>query len=171
MMGWTFVNMPAHIVVRCRECGGAAPMEDPFIRVQGRNVKEALVGAPMRTTRVGGAAIVERYPDAIRWSQARGMRFDFMDGAVGVVSCTKCVSRYSHTLRWPSDAFYYIQHRGKVLWAWNREYFVVVRDFIESSARDTVGSSYLRRKIPKFFLLAKNRATVVSKINRVLESS
>ena len=92
-------------------------MEDPFIRVQGRNVKEALVGAPMRTTRVGGAAIVERYPDAIRWSQARGMRFDFMDGAVGVVSCTKCVSRYSHTLRWPSDAFYYIQHRGKVLWA------------------------------------------------------
>ena len=47
----------------------------------------------------------------------------------------------------------------------------MVRDFIESSARDTVGSSYLRRKIPKFFLLAKNRATVVSKINRVLESS
>ena len=49
MIGWTFVNMPAHIVVRCRECGGAATMEDPFIQVQGRDVKEALVGAPMRT--------------------------------------------------------------------------------------------------------------------------
>jgi hypothetical protein len=170
MIGWTFENVPEHIVVRCRECGGAATMEDPFIQVDGRVVKEDLLAAHT-TTRVGGSVIVERYPDAIRWSQARGARFYLMDGAAGVVSCTKCVSRHSHTLRWPSDAFYFIQHRSKVLWAWNREYLVMVRDFIESSTRDTAGSYYLRRKIPKFFLLAKNRAAVVSKINRFLESS
>jgi hypothetical protein len=169
MIGWTFENVPEHIVVRCRECGGAATMEDPFIQVDGRGVEEALFAAH-RSTRVGGSAIVERYPDAIRWSQARGARFYLMDGAAGVVSCTKCISRYYHTLRWPSDAFYYIQHRSKVLWAWNREYLVMVRDFIESSARD-VGAYYLRRKIPKFFLLAKNRAAVVSKIDQLLESS
>jgi hypothetical protein len=94
-----------------------------------------------------------------------------MDGAVGEVSCPKCVSRYSHTLNWPSDAFYRVEHRGKVLWAWNREYLVMVREFVASPARNTEGSYYLRRKIPKFFLLAKNRERIVGKINAVLAAT
>ena len=105
MIGWTFANIPNHIVVRCRECGGPATMEDPFIQVDGQGLKEVIAGAVSRSIRVGGSIIVERYPDAIRWSQARGARFYLMDGAVGAVSCAKCVSRYPHTLRWPLDAF------------------------------------------------------------------
>lgn len=98
----------------------------------------------------------------------RNGRFYFMDGAAGDVSCQKCVSRYSHKLSWPSDAFYRVEHREKVLWAWNREYLVSVQKFIASSARNTEGAYYLRRKIPKFFLLAKNRKRIVGKIEAVL---
>jgi hypothetical protein len=97
-----------------------------------------------------------------------GGRFYFMDGAVGIVSCPECISSYSHTLDWPSDAFYRVEHRRKVLWAWNREYLVMVREYIASSSRKTEGSYYLRRKLPKFFLLAKHRQHVVDKIDAVL---
>lgn len=100
--------------------------------------------------------------------RARDGRLYFIDGVVGEVSCPKCVSRYSHRLRWPSDAFYRVEHRGKVLWAWNREYLIMVREFIASLARNTDGSYYLRRKIPKFFLLAKHRERMVCKIDAVL---
>jgi hypothetical protein len=29
MIGWRFKNIPNHVVIRCRECGGTAVMNDP----------------------------------------------------------------------------------------------------------------------------------------------
>ena len=170
MIGWTFKNIPNRIVVRCRECDGPAVMEDPFVQVHGKGAKEILANPNIHGVQSGGSLMIERFPDVLRWAQARGRRFYFMDGALGVMSCSKCVSRYAHTLDWPSDAFYRIGYRGKVLWAWNREYLVMVREFIASPTRDTYGSYYLRRKIPKLFLSAKNRGGVVAKIDAVLEA-
>lgn len=171
MIGWTFQNIPNHIDVHCRECGGRAVMKDPFFVERGKAASDILADPNARGLRVGGAVVVERFPDALRWSEARAKRFSFADGALGVVSCAKCVSRYAHTLSWSADAFYRVEYRGESLWAWNREYLVIVRDFIASPARDTYASYYLRRKIPKFFLLAKHRAGIVAEIDAVLAAS
>jgi hypothetical protein len=131
MIGWRFKNVPNQVVVRCRECDGAAIMGDPH---------------------------------SFDW-------FKFTNGTEGIVSCLRCINRYEHKLNWPADAFYRVEHRGKVLWAWNREYLIVVREFIASPMRTSYGSYYFRRKLPKFFLLAKNRKNLVDKIDALLAST
>lgn len=101
MIGWGYHKIPHHVVVRWRECGVPATMQDPFILVHGKGAREVLADPHMPSVQAGGAAIIERYRDALNWREAHGRRFYLGNDAVGVVTFANCVSRYSHTLSWP----------------------------------------------------------------------
>ena len=91
----------------------------------------------------------------------------------GAIHCPACGHRKAHVLDWPADAWYLISHRGQVLWAFNRDSVVQIRDFIASETREVKdhGWQHLLRKIPTLFKTRNNRDSVVKKLNKLLRAT
>lgn len=169
--GFTWSNVPNEVTVRCRECGGPATFESgkEFVGGSaGRALREdsAVVGVAF-----GRGFLRNRFPYLFPRRTGPLGNFGQFDGAEDVVTCPRCVARHPHQLSWPADAFYRLEHRGATLWAWNREYLVMIRDFIASERRDAAGHFYFRRKLPKEFLLAKRRSELTAKLDRLLATT
>ena len=89
---------------------------------------------------------------------------------LGAFSCGSCQARKSYILQWPNDAYYSISFKGELLWAFNRESAVDLRDYIASSERKAEKykwASFLLH-IPTSFKKQNARDSVVKQINRVL---
>lgn len=88
----------------------------------------------------------------------------------GAAFCANCGLRRRHQLAWPKDARFQVDHRNTVLWAFNRESALELRDFIASDHRDR--SKYrweaFLRHIPKEFLARGARKDVVERLDRLL---
>ncbi|OGT44606.1 MAG: hypothetical protein A3E82_04715 [Gammaproteobacteria bacterium RIFCSPHIGHO2_12_FULL_38_11] len=84
----------------------------------------------------------------------------------GTAICDHCLLRKKHFLRWPTDAFFQwkIRH-GKVLWAWNREHAVELRDYILSKNRTRTPTSF---SLPADFKKKSVRDLICKKINASL---
>ena len=92
---------------------------------------------------------------------------------LGCVSCGECHHRAKHELSWPGDAFYKVEHRGKLLWAFHCESATDLRGFVASSDRDVESftwSSFLLH-VPAEFLAKGARDAVVKKLDRLLEKT
>lgn len=89
---------------------------------------------------------------------------------VGAVYCPSCRRAKKHTLDWPTDAYYKIEYRGDLLWAFNKESALALRDYIESDARKKSGRKWggFLMKIPAQFQVKKARPTIVKKLNKKL---
>ncbi len=88
---------------------------------------------------------------------------------IGSVVCTACLVRKRHVLKWPEDAFFQIEHKGKVLWAFDRGTARKLLEFIASKDRKkTGGDNRFLRHIPSQFLQAGSRETLVRKLTRML---
>ena len=88
----------------------------------------------------------------------------------GSVSCLRCGAHRRHDLQWPQDAFFQIEFKGEVLWAFNLESAIELRDYIASSNRDRgeyKWQSFLM-KIPKKFLLQGARDTVSKRLGKII---
>jgi hypothetical protein len=107
------------------------------------------------------------------WSAAKAAAPCLNDAAFhacGSLICAACGRSARHELRWPTEAWFQIDYRGRVLWAFHREGAVALLDFIRSADRRRSGlaqESFLRR-IPGHFLTAKARAQIVRKLETVL---
>lgn len=91
----------------------------------------------------------------------------------GTVTCSDCHKRQKHILSWPEDAFYQTEVRGQVLWAFNRESLVALRDYLASTERDKARQNTWKNfllNVPTYFLKAKVRDEAVKKLNRLLSS-
>jgi hypothetical protein len=89
---------------------------------------------------------------------------------LGAFSCSHCQTRKRHLLSWPNDAFYSISYKGEVLWAFNRESSVELRDFIASNERNPGNykwSNFLLH-IPTPFKKQNSREGVVKQLSRLL---
>lgn len=88
----------------------------------------------------------------------------------GTVVCENCAGRYKHQLTWPDDAFYQLDHRGQILWAFNNESATELRDYIASEERDRHQYRYglFLMKVPGTFLTKKARSPVVKKLDELL---
>lgn len=91
-------------------------------------------------------------------------------GDLGTVVCAHCGLRRRHVLEWPQDAFFQIEHRGHVLWAFERSSMVALVDFVASTDRQNPRrpwSGFLM-KVPSHFLVAKAREPVLKKLRAKL---
>lgn len=88
----------------------------------------------------------------------------------GAFRCSKCAATRRHVLDWPKDAFFSCDVRGEVLWAWNHEQAVALRDYVKSTHRDrhAHGAHAFLLHVPATFLDAKRRETIVKKLDRLL---
>ena len=89
---------------------------------------------------------------------------------IGTLTCTSCSERKKHQLQWPQQAYFQIDYRNHVLWAFNEESLCDLIDFIRSDDRDTTKyrwSAFLRH-VPSQFLGRKARESVVKKLEKLL---
>lgn len=108
-----------------------------------------------------------------KWSKGFGMP-DSKD-LNSVISCGACGHLAAHKLKWPEDAFFKIDYKGRILWARDRCMAMKILDYIESTRREKkTDYSYLvqdrdLRKIPTHFQSAKARSEISKKLRKVLE--
>jgi hypothetical protein len=97
----------------------------------------------------------------------------YTDRHEGYLSCLSCGLTKHHEINWPIDAYFKIEVKGNVLWAWDREHVVAIRNYIESKDRVRKPSKYLASlyHIPAVFKLAKNREACVKSLNDLLQYS
>lgn len=111
----------------------------------------------------------EKYQGASTWEHRANSAFT--DGTdLGLICCHQCMAKQKHQLEWPQDAFYSIEFKGHLLWAFNKVMMQQIRDYIQAKDRDAVFASepIVIRHLPTVFKLAKNREGLVKKINKLI---
>ncbi|QGS50007.1 hypothetical protein [Shewanella putrefaciens] len=111
----------------------------------------------------------EKYQGASTWEHRANSAFT--DGTdLGLICCHQCMAKQKHQLEWPQDAFYSIEFKGHLLWAFNKMMMQQIRDYIQAKDRDAVFASepIVIRHLPTVFKLAKNREGLVKKINKLI---
>ena len=99
----------------------------------------------------------------------------------GSIRCTNCLLQTKHLLNWPSDAYFQITYKGKVLWAFDRKYTLKLLSYLESKERKKtivgysgkpwntiVSQDWFLRHIPEHFQTAKARPEIVKKLRSIL---
>ncbi len=91
---------------------------------------------------------------------------------LGTIVCNSCHMRRKHVLNWPDDAYFKIDHKNGVLWAFDREYASELLRYIRSEDRDR--GKFRHRaslmKVPTKFLTAKVRESVARALDRILSA-
>jgi len=89
---------------------------------------------------------------------------------IGSLKCLTCQTAKKHTLNWPEEAYYSIEYKGSVLWAFHKESAIELRDYIASTDRNE--DKYKWRgfllHIPTTFKKHNARDRVVKSLNRLL---
>lgn len=180
---------PTQMTIACPACRGPAL----FRRIRGLRLTspEAIArlgalahfqiiedghGLPIALYRYGlGAPLPENIPE-LTPAEARELS---MTGPwpphrdEGSVVCETCGHRAAHRVNWPAEAFYQVEHRGEVLWAWNRGQAEALLRLAESPGmkpqEDRIHGDFLKR-VPTGFFTAKARDAVARKLRRCLES-
>jgi len=161
---------PGRFSIRCPRCGGEATFDFPFelLNEWSEELESWRVDTTVEILRWGGWFVVAKHPDLFPWKEPSG---GYRRSDQGVCYCQNCSTRFEHLLEWPSDAYFYCEVKGKLLWAWSREHVKVLKSFIQSKNRkieDYPGYGLFLHHIPKHFMLAKNRDLVVKKLEKLL---
>ena len=89
----------------------------------------------------------------------------------GALVCHACGLRRRHVLQWPAEAWFQIEYRRQVLWAFDRSSAIALLDHIRSAdrrkRRQGPWSSMLLH-VPGAFLEASARELIVKRLERVL---
>lgn len=90
---------------------------------------------------------------------------------LGSVHCGFCHFRAEHKLQWPKDAYYQIDYKDEILWAFHEESARELRDFISATHRDRSVFKWRNflMHVPAIFLRHLARKTVVRRLNDILE--
>ena len=177
---------PTIATIRCPRCGNAAEFRKAFAVIDKKHWlwwSTRLWPSASATNWEGearwqpgdpeptwpGWIILEHDPTLHRWVKpSRG----YETSDVGIIACMHCVGRRTHTLAWPTDAYFQFELPQGLLWAWNREGVGALIDFIASSARSPLmhgpNHALFLRHIPKCFLGAKDRRSIVRLLRRSL---
>ena len=107
--------------------------------------------------------------DRLDWAHSKFLyRGSGLDS--GSITCPSCCLHRRYELQWLHNAFFQIEFKRDLLWAFNLETAIELRDYIMSSNRDR--SDYKWRsflmKIPKKFLLQGARDTVSKRLKKII---
>ena len=177
--------VPPLIHIRCPTCSGAAE----FFRAIRQQVKTRKAWEEGRKsvafmcsewTKSGGDsyATLWYYPE-LDLHSGRGCVRDRQryrgDSKLGTILCPSCHLKKKGELRWPKQAFYQCDIRGRKLWAWNRAHTVALRDFVITPHR--MNPAYERpiqsflKTVPTHFLSARCRKLVLKRLERLLRDN
>jgi hypothetical protein len=163
--------MPSLVAISCPRCCREARFEQPF-----EFYREDASDLP-HLIKWNNWLVRERFPSVFQWTDDDNPFKSLFWGTPkrqlseypiwGVVSCPQCTLQRKHRLRWPTDAYYAVPVKNEVLWAWDRETLILVRDHVTSLIR-AKRCHPLLKYLPRHFLVGKHRAAVVKAINAKL---
>ena len=145
----------------CPACGARCVFEEPFQFAPLEPTGEARSGPSW-----AGRRVIEKFPAEFPWTPPRD---GYQRMKQGMAACPACGLRRRHALDWPQDAFWRWDVRGRALWAADRAHALEILEYVRSAQRPARRSPDLKR-IPSFFLTAKNRDLVVSRIEKSLSA-
>ena len=92
------------------------------------------------------------------------------NGDEGTIICHHCHTRKKAELAWPEMAFFKVDVKGHVLWAFHRESALDLYNFIASAERHQSAYrwAYFLRHVPGRFLTAKLRDEICKKFKKLL---
>ena len=92
---------------------------------------------------------------------------------LGTVVCPRCSYRRKHKLNWPTEAFFQIEYRGQVLWAFHQESLQELIAYIASDDRRETRHKWAAflRHVPSHFTAAKARASVVRRLEKLMSKA
>jgi hypothetical protein len=165
----TLSDMPGDVELSCPQCRHSARFEAPFLLHA-----EQPEHATGRVVQFGKRFLEERYPHVVGWEDpdnaARSSHHhQLRSNILGVLMCPACGITRRHLLDWPADAYFTCTVKGELLWAWNREHLLQIRDFIQKEHRPGRGTRGWIGSIPTHFLLAKNRDAAIKAIDKALD--
>lgn len=167
-----YASMPRNVAIRCPRCRAEASFTPPNYTLYGAEARAARADPSL--TGVGDDHIytVVRYPAIFPWSHPANRQYDWGKGELwGICVCPTCGYHNKHLLDWPNDAYYAVEVRNNILWAWNREYAVAVRRYLATPECDPVytpGINYFLIHIPKMFRMKRNRELARKKLEHLL---
>ena len=185
--------MPYVLDVRCPDCGGHAKFEFAesadihlrkdityfqnskdfeYVREQsssGQTQHTALYFHRLGRRELSAIGDLPQGYSAGDWEHSKYLRMASFCHT-GAILCAKCGLNCKHELDWPGDAFFQIEYRNNVLWAFDRDIASELLEYIASQDRDRHRFRHhlFLMKIPSVFLSKKARETVVKKLAAVL---
>jgi len=161
------------VAIRCPRCGREASLGEAYSRVDGAAARAAAEDPNVTGVWVHSTYIVIHHPRILGWDEISSAR---KNGETwGICRCGSCGLLAKHPLDWPADAYYTASIRGRTLWAWTRAHVVALRAYVASEKRDRgelehlpYGIARYVKRVPAEILLAKHRAEVVKKLDRLL---
>lgn len=89
----------------------------------------------------------------------------------GKIICVDCGYAKNDSINWPNDAYYQLEYRGLLIWAWNRQYLRVLEYWVSSKFRkedELPRYVYFLACLPRGIVLAKNRPGILREIRKML---
>ena len=122
----------------------------------------------------GSTSVINNLPDGYKpedWEHSKYLPSNPRGIDLGAFRCLACNACETYVLNWPNDAFYQIEIKGSILWAFNRDSLIDLRDFILSKEREVGNHKWLfyLRQIPTVFKSKSNREKVVKKLNKLID--
>lgn len=160
--------------IRCPKCSGPAIFHLPFRFLHPYETEiltHAQADPNVVIERWGDWHVVVYFPNIYPWKAPATGGYKHDDW--GSCHCPTCGYKRKHQRRWPNDAYFVCEVEGEQLWAWTREHVIALKYFIASkdrNLRNYPGFELFLHHIPTVFLRAKNRNTVVRKLQHLLEA-
>jgi len=195
-VAYEFNPMPHIVAVRCPGCGSEASFEfAEIVEIKSRNDIEYFETSKSFEYARLQAAHGQHLNAAIYFHGLRSTTVDAVDDLpedykpsdwdhsashgstrsidLGTLVCTACGKRSKHTLDWPQDAYYQIEHRGEVLWAFDRESASELLEYVKSDdrKRDSYRYKLFLMKVPSVFLGKKVRGPISKKLQGLLSNT
>lgn len=91
----------------------------------------------------------------------------------GRISCLSCGLVQDSEITWPNDAYFKVDVRGHILWAWSKNHAVEIRDYLNSKIRINRGPAYFASlcKIPTHFKRRGNRHAAVCGLGKLIRNA
>jgi len=139
-MIYDWYGWPNAVTIHCPECGSKASLKNPKQHIE-------MVGP-----------------------STRPLKRKYTDFADGHISCLNCGLIKEIRIEWPVDAYYQGDVKGKLLWAWNKEHAIAIRNFIDSMERVYLGVRYSSAlyHLPEHFEPAKNKGACLKALERMI---
>ncbi len=185
--------MPHTLDVRCPSCGGRAFFEfAEAVRIRERKdiafFQESNQFDYLRCKDSCGhywhAAIyyaglhgrtvesIRELPDGYAKSEFAHSRYLYRSAGprLGSISCDRCHLYQRHKLDWPKDAYFQIEYKDDVLWAFNAESAVELFHYITSTnrTRDHYKWEAFLMKVPTKFLRRGARKTITKRLEKLI---
>ena len=185
--------MPHRLDVACPQCGGRAQFEfAECVRIRLKSDIEFFEASDIFEYRFvqdrqgqryhtahfypglhgGGTSAITELPEGyepLNWAHSQYLyRSTGID--LGSIRCRGCQYAKKHTLNWPGDAYFKMEYRGRILWAYDLECVHELLRYVEDKDRSRDGYKWrpFLREVPTHFLTAKARGAVAKRLRKLM---